>query len=146
MKHILNQYIDLIKEKDEIKKRIERLEFKIVKINEEGNVKDTVHGGAGGLQTFHIDGFPVADEEEASYLLRKHIRLLKQREQEISEKLIEVDEYLNTLNDSRMRRMITKRYIEGKRWHQVAREMGAQYSEDSCQKQMERFLKEINKK
>lgn len=143
MKHILLQYIDLIQEREEIQKRIDRLNKRLERINEEGNVKDAVKGGTGGLQTFHIEGFPVADEDEAKYLLNKNIRLLSQREHDIAEKVIKVEEYLNTINDSRMRRMITKRYIEGKRWWKVAEEMGSQYTEDSCKKQMERFLEKI---
>jgi hypothetical protein len=133
----------LLQEKKEIQKRIERLNKRLDRINEEGNVKDAVKGGIGGLQTFHIEGFPVADEDEAKYLLNKNIRLLSQREHDIAEKVIKVEEYLNTMDDSRMRRMITKRYIEGKRWEQVAKEMGAQYTEYSCKKQMERFIEKI---
>ena len=113
------------------------------RINEEGNVKDAVKGGNGGLQTFHIEGFPVADEDETKYLLNKNIRLLSQREHDIVEKVTNVEEYLNTMDDSRMRRMITKRYIEGKRWGEIAEEMGTQYTEYSCKKQMERFLEKI---
>ena len=143
MKHILLQYIDLLQEKTEIQKRIDKLNMRLDRINKDGNVKDAVKGGAGGIQTFHVEGFPVADEDEAKYLLNKNIRLLKQRESDITEKTIKVEEYLNTLDDSRMRRMITKRYIEGKQWQQVANEMGKQYTEDSCKKQMERFLDKI---
>lgn len=143
MKHILLQYIDLMQEKEEIKKRIDKINRKLERINEEGNVKDAVKGGSGGLQTFHIEGFPVADEDEAKYLLNKNIRLLKQREHDILEKVIMVEEYISTINDSRMRRMITKRYIDGKSWSITAAEMGKKYTEDSCKKQMERFLKNI---
>jgi len=143
LKHILLQYVDLLQEKEEIQKRIDRLNKRLERINEEGNVKDAVKGGNGGLQTFHIEGFPVADEDEARYLLNKNIRLLHQRDHDIAEKVIEVEGYLNTIDDSRMRRMITKRYIEGKRWCQVAQEMGNQYTESSCKKQMERFLEKI---
>ena len=143
MKHILLQFVDLLQEKEEIYKRIERLNKRLERINAEGNVRDAVKGGNGGMQTFHIEGFPVADEDEAKYLLNKNIRLLKQREHDISEKIIEVEEYLNTINDSRMRRMITKRYIEGKNWKVVAYEMGKHYTVDSCKKQMERFLEKI---
>ena len=143
MKHILLQYIDLVKEKEEIQKRIDKLYTKIERINQEGNVKDAVKGGTGGLQIFHIEGFPVADENEAKYLLNKNIRLLRQREHDIAEKIVDIEKFLNTLDDSRMRRMITKRYIEGKRWYLVASEMGPQYTEDSCKKQMERFLKNL---
>ena len=143
MKHLLLQYIDLVQEKEEIQHRIRKIEEKIERINQEGNVKDAVKGGAGGLQTYHIEGFPVADEQESLYLLSKNKRLLRQRESEIEEKVIKVEEYLNTLDDSRMRRLITKRYIEGKKWHQVAYEMGPKYTEDSCKKQMERFLRNL---
>ena len=143
MKHTLLQYIDLQQEKEEIQKRINKLNKRLERINEEGNVKDAVKGGMGGLKTFHIEGFPVADEDETRYLLNKNIRLLSQREHEIKEKTVQVEEYLNTINDSRMRRMITKRYIEGKQWWKVAEEMGKQYTEDSCKKQMERFLKKV---
>ena len=143
LKHILLQFVDLLQEKEEIYKRIERLNKRLERINAEGNVRDAVKGGNGGMQTFHIEGFPVADEDEAKYLLNKNIRLLKQREHDISEKIIEVEEYLNTINDSRMRRMITKRYIEGKNWKVVAYEMGKHYTVDSCKKQMERFLEKI---
>jgi hypothetical protein len=143
MKHILLQYIDLVREKEEIQQRINKLQGKLEKINKEGNARDAVKGGEGGWKTFHIDGFPVADEDETKYLLNKNIRLLRQRENEIDEKVLLVEEYLNTLDDSRMRRMLTKRYIEGKKWYQVANEMGKRYTEDSCQKQMERFLKNL---
>lgn len=141
MKHILLQYIDLVQEKEEIQKRINNLNKRLDRINKGGNAKDAVKGGNGGWQTFHIEGFPVADEDEARYLLNKNIRLLRQREHDLMEKVVEVEEFLNTLDDSRMRRMITKRYIERKSWVQIANEMGITYTEDSCKKQMERFLK-----
>ena len=143
MKHILLQYIDMVQEKEEIQKRISKLNRKLERINQEGNVRDAVKGGSGGWQTFHMEGFPVADEDEAKYLLNKNIRLLQQREHEIEEKVLLVEEYLNTLDDSRMRRMITKRYIEGKKWWKVAEEMGKVYTEESCKKQMERFFKNL---
>ena len=62
--NILKQYIDLMAEIEETKKRIEKLQIKLDKINEGGNVKDAVKGGDGGLQTFHIEGFPTAEEDE----------------------------------------------------------------------------------
>lgn len=143
MKHLLEQYIDLVQEQEETQQRIAHLNKRLEMINKGGNVKDAVKGGNGGLQTFHIEGFPVADEDEAKYLLSKHIRILEQREHDISEMVVEVEKYLNTLDDSRMRRMITKRYIERKKWWQVANEMGKTYTEDSCKKQMERFLEKL---
>ena len=45
MKHILSQYIDLIQERDEVTKRIEKLQNKLKRINEGGNVKDATGAG-----------------------------------------------------------------------------------------------------
>lgn len=140
-KTVLEQYISVKQEIREIEARIERLNSKLDRINREGNVKDAVKGGNGGFQTFHIEGFPVAEEDEAKYLLSKNIRLLEARKAKAAELVVRVEEYLNTLDDSRMRRMISMRYIDGLSWWKVAQRMGGRATEDSCKKQMERFLK-----
>lgn len=142
-KSVLEQYIDLKLEIEELEDKIAKLQERLERINQEGDVKDAVKGGDGGLQTFHIDGFPVAEEDEVKYLLRKRIRILKERQDEARELVVSVEKYLNTLDDSRMRRMITYRYIDGYPWWKVAQYMGKMYTEDSCKKQMERFLKKL---
>ena len=141
-KTVLEQYINLQKEIKEISGRIARLEQKIKRINEEGNVRYAVKGGSGGQQTFHIEGFPVAEEDETKYLLRKNIRLLEERKAKAAEQVIEVEKYISSIDDSRMRRMVTLRYIDDLPWWKVESRMGKGYTEDSCRKQMERYLKE----
>lgn len=138
----LEQYISLKAEIKEIESRIQRLQGKLQRINDEGNVRYAVKGGDGGQQTFHIEGFPVAEEDEAKYLLSKNIRLLEDRRAKTAEQVVEVEQYINTIEDSRMRRMITLRYLDNLSWWKVADRMGKGYTEDSCKKQMERFLKE----
>lgn len=138
----LEQYISLKAEIKEIESRIQRLQGKLQRINDEGNVRYAVKGGDGGQQTFHIEGFPVAEEDEAKYLLSKNIRLLEDRRAKAAEQVVEVEQYINTIEDSRMRRMITLRYLDNLSWWKVADRMGKGYTEDSCKKQMERFLKE----
>lgn len=140
-KNVLKQYISLKKEIEDINIRIQKLQAKLEAINEAGNVKDAVKGGAGGLQTFHIEGFPVEEEDETKYLLQKNIRILKERKAKAAELVVKVESYINTIDDSRMRRMITYRYIDNMSWQMVADKMGGGYTENSCKKQMERFLK-----
>lgn len=140
-KTVLVQYIDLKHEIVEIESRIQRLQDKLKRINDEGNVRYAVKGGDGGLQTFHIEGFPVAEEDEAKFLLSKNIRILNERKAKAEELVVEVESYINQIDDSRMRRMITLRYIDGLSWWRVAEKMGKGYTEDSCKKQMERFVK-----
>lgn len=140
-KNVLKQYISLKKEIEDINIRIQKLQAKLKAINEMGNVKDAVKGGAGGLQTFHVEGFPVAEEDETKYLLQKNIRILEERKAKAAELVVEVESYINTIDDSRMRRMITYRYIDNMPWLKVAKKMGREYTEESCRKQIERFLK-----
>lgn len=140
-KNVLKQYISLKKEIEDINIRIQKLQAKLKAINEAGNVKDAVKGGAGGLQTFHVEGFPVAEEDETKYLLQKNIRILEERKAKAAELVVEVESYINTIDDSRMRRMITYRYIDNMSWLKVAKKMGESYTEEACKKQMQRFLK-----
>lgn len=142
-KNILLQYADLQQEIKEISQRIAMLKEKLERIEEEGNVKDAVKGGAGNLQTFHIEGFPVADAEETVYLIKKNMRILRERKEKAQEMLIEGERYINSIDDSRIRRMAMIKYIEGETWEIVAMRMGRMYTGESCRKQMERFLKNI---
>lgn len=144
-KTALEQYISLKEEIKDIESRIQRLQRKLQRINEEGDVRYAVKGGDGGQQTFHIEGFPVAEEDEVKYLIRKNIRILEERKAKAAEQVVEVEKYINTIEDSRMRRMITLRYIDNLSWWKVANRMGKGYTEDSCKKQMERFLNKAGK-
>ena len=144
MKSILKQYSNLIKERDEIQTRIDRINRQLARLNAEGNVRDSVKGGLGNLQTYHIEGFPVAKEDRLKYQLSRQKQILEMRESDISESTNELELWLNSIDDSRMRRLITKRLIENKTWAEVAYEMGDKYTEDSCKKQYERYLRELD--
>ena len=85
MKHILVQYIDLLNEKEELEKRIQKLQDKRDRINSGGNVRDVVKGGEGGLQIYHLEGYPVADEDEVLYLIKKNISYLLKHTKKIKE-------------------------------------------------------------
>lgn len=141
-KHILIQYKDMIQEIERIKNRKEILENKLKCIKEGSNVKDAVKGGYGGIQTYHIEGYPVADEEETEYNLKKTVRLLNDRILRLEEMTVEVENYLDGI-DCHMRSMISLKYFEKKTWKQVADAMGKSCTAASCQKAVERFLKKL---
>lgn len=145
-RNILDQYSSLLREKRDIEKRIERLERKLEMIRSGDNMLDAVRGGAGGIQTYHIEGYPTAADDEITYLLTKNRRLLRERERQIEETIVSIEKFINSVSDSRMRRMISYRYIDNMEWQEVAQRMGRHYTEYSCKKQMERFLKEISSK
>lgn len=142
MKHILIQYIDMKVEIKETKQRIKEINDELDALNTQ-HTSDVTKGGSAGKQIYHIDGYPADEEDEKRYRLSKYKRILTQRQADISDKLLEVEEYLNSMDDTRMRRLLTKRFIEGKKWYQVADEMGTMYTEESCRKQVERFLENL---
>lgn len=142
-KNILEQYESAKQEIKELSDRIAEMEDLLKRINDRKSINSVVKGGAGGDKIFHINGYSEESAEDLEYLIRKDMRLLNARKENANELVTEVDKFINTLNDSRMRRMLSLKYIYGKTWYQVSQAMGEKYSPDSCKKQVQRFLKDV---
>ena len=65
-------------------------------------------------------------------LTYKKIQLERQRS--------EIENFLDSVQDSKIRRIIRLKYIEGKTWPQIARKTDKHISGDSVRKIVERFL------
>lgn len=153
-KEILVQYADLQQEcaetRDKItrlKEQIEKLEIRIKEIEDGEIVKDKVKGGLGGIQNFNIEGVPIAEYERArTNLLSKKLMLnnrksaLEIQEFDLLQMTNEVEEFIHSLEDSHMRRIINLRVIEQLSWNKVADRMGGNNTEDSVRKAFDRFL------
>nr|DAK54105.1 MAG TPA: Protein of unknown function (DUF1492) [Caudoviricetes sp.] len=139
-KEILTQYSDLQEEVKEVRNRIESTEKQIAKIEEEGNVIDTVSGGTGGIQHFKIEGFPYPEYSRKKSLLYVRKATLVNLELELTETLNQVEEFIAGVEDSRIRRIITLRFIENLSWNKVADRIGGGNTEDSVKKSFYRFM------
>lgn len=139
-KEILIQYSDLQEEVKEVRERIERTERQIAKIEEDGNVIDTVSGGCGGIQHFKIEGFPYPEYSRKKTLLYARKATLASLELELMEMLNQVEEFIASVDDSRMRRIITLRFIDNLSWNKVADRIGGNNTEDSVKKAFYRFM------
>lgn len=139
-KEILTQYSDLQEEVKEVRNRIESTEKQIAKIEEEGNVIDTVSGGSGGIQHFKIEGFPYPEYSRKKSLLYVRKVTLVNLELELTETLNQVEEFIAGVEDSRIRRIITLRFIENLSWNKVADRIGGGNTEDSVKKMFYRFM------
>ena len=139
-KEILTQYSDLQEEAKEVRERIERTEKQIAKIEEEGIVIDTVSGGNGGIQHFKIEGFPYPEYSRKKSLLYVRKATLASLEMELLETLNRVEEFIASVEDSRIRRIITLRFIENLSWNKVADRIGGGNTEDSVKKSFYRFM------
>lgn len=153
-KEILIQYTDLQQEVKEVREKIQKLEDAIPKIEKRINeiekgetVKDKVRGGLGGLQSFNIEGVPIKEyEKRKTDLLSKKLLLnnrkstLELLEFDLLEKTNEVEEFIASIDDSRMRRIINLRFIESLSWNKVADRVGGGNTEDSVRMAFNRFM------
>lgn len=139
-KEVLSQYIDLQEEIKEVRQKIRKLESDIEKIEKEGNVVDSVSGGSGGTQHFRIEGFPYPDYSRKRTLLYSRKATLQLLEDDLLQKNNEVEEFIASVQDSRMRRIINLRFIEKLPWNIVAGRIGGGNTEDSVRKAFERFM------
>ena len=153
-KDILTQYADLLKEKEEVRVKIHCLEDKIPKLEkqlekiEAGElVKDKVKGGLGGIQSFTVEGIPTEEyQKKKNELLSKKLMLNQRKsileilEYEITEKVSEVERFISSIDDSRMRRIINLKFIENLTWLQVANRMGGGNTENGVKSSFHRFI------
>jgi len=140
IKDILNQYCDMRQEINDKRVSIDRIEKQISKIEDEGEVIDSVVGGNGGTQHFKIKGFPYPEYSKKKTILRIRKARLEEMEMNLLEQTNLVEEYINNVDDSRLRRMLSFRFINDLTWIQLAHSMGGSHTEESCRKAVERFL------
>lgn len=140
VKNILQQYHDLNHEIADIRKRIYNLEIQIERIERDGIVIDTVKGGDGGVQHFKVSGFPYPEYSHKKTKLYLNKAQLESAEFELTEMLYEVEGCIQTVPDSRMRRILRLRYVDKMTWVKVALNMGGDTTDESVRKEHERFL------
>lgn len=141
-KNILIQYSDIQKEIKEVRERIAQTEKQIQKIEKEGAVIDTVSGGMGGIQHFKIEGFPYPEYSRKKTLLYSRKATLTSLESELIEIINQIEEFIASVDDSRMRRIINLRFIENLSWNKVADKIGGGNTEDSIKKAFYRFMEQ----
>ena len=139
-KEILIQYSDLQQECKEVREKIEKLERQIEKIESDGAVVDKVRGGDGGLQSFKIEGFPYPEYSRKKTLLNMRKATLCELEMELLETLNGVEEFIASIEDSHIRRIINLRFIENLSWNKVADRIGGGNTEDSVRMALNRFM------
>lgn len=152
-KGILQKYSDARARIKYLRRTIEELNNKIEKLehSDYGLVGDTVAMGKRGkkpLGTVKITGFPVPEYQDTVKLLKRRKELLAHQEEELLRLTNEVEEFIESIEDTEMQNILTLYYIEGLIWVQVAFRMNElydnkNYTTDSCRVKHDRFLKKI---
>lgn len=140
-KNILIQYNDLVEEVKDLRRRIQKTQDDIDKLE---IVTDSVKGTRrdGTIGNITITGFPSPRYYKLKNVLHTKQSLLRKKEGELLELINQIDGYINSIDDSRIRRIMRYRYIDDLNWQQVARKMGKKATADSCRKTHDRFFEE----
>lgn len=146
-KDILRQYADLLAERDDLRKRIRKAEDELIKLCSEQVADVVTHGKKGKkpLGRTVVQGAPHDEIAKKRKALQRYKRQLVDAEATIDDMITEAQKYIETINDSRIRRIFRYRYADKLTWVQVAFRMGGQHTAESCRKTAERFLQEEGK-
>lgn len=143
-KHILEQYTDMQREEKDLVRRIQTVTDRIENMEKEGYmVADSVSCGKRGkkpLGTKKIQGFPYPDYDRKRELLKTYRMQLELADARLLQMLEEVEQYIASIEDSRIRRIMRYRYIDDLNWIQVAHRMGGNHTADSCRNAHDRYL------
>jgi hypothetical protein len=123
--------------------KIAKLQNDLEKIENGESVIDTVSGGMGGTQHFKIEGVPYPEYGRKRTLLYSRMTTLQLLQDDLLKKTNDVEEFIASLDDSRMRRIINFRFLENKSWLQTAYALGGKATADSVRMEFERFFKKM---
>lgn len=140
-KNVLEQYTSIKKEIADLERMIAESNSKIKKF-EKQVVSDTVTGTRPDMTIgpIKITGIAQQQIDRENELNRNRIQKMKRFKKKLEKLIVEVEEYIQKIPDSEIRRIARMRYIENLSWRRVAVHMGKGYTEDSCRIKMDRFL------
>lgn len=126
-KQILIQYTDLVKEKEKIEKRIQKLE------KQSDMISDIVQNGY--KRHAVIFGYDL----NRSNKLNELKQILVERDTMIIIQQVEIENYINTIEQSDIRQILEHRYIDNMNWYQIQTIMGYRH-EDTARKKHDKFI------
>ncbi len=144
-KDILVQYTDLQEEIRDIRRRAESARRQMERLETEGTVLDAVKGTRqdGTFGSIRIEGFPYADYEKRRRSLQSYLLKLAEMEEKLLELTNQAEEYINSIEDSRMRRIVQYRILDGLSWYEVADRIGGRATSEGCRKYFDRFFEKF---
>lgn len=140
-KHILDQYTDIRREEQDLIRRIQSLDAQILNIEMSDLVVDTVSLGKRGKRVIgkaRIEGVPVKAYSQRKTELRRLKQKLAKKDADLLAKMNEVEDYIDGIDDSRIRQLLRHRFIDNMSWKEISKVMYE--TEESARKAVERYL------
>lgn len=142
-KEILIQYTDLQQEIKYLSKKIDELKNERIK-HEAKKKHDMVRASSKEFpyveHSVHIEGLTSTSEMLLNSKINTEIRKLESRYENLLHVTNDVLDFIESIDDSHMRMIITYRIIENYSWGQVADAMSGGNTEDSVRKAFVRFI------
>lgn len=145
-KNALKQYISIKREIEAEEIRINKLQREIDSmIPTEREVTDVVTKGKRGKKPLGICIIRGNGDYQDINKKRAELRERKARKElhvvSLEKKVIEVETYIYSLEESEMRSILLFSCVDGMSWKEVAEAMGEGYTEEACKKKFSRFMK-----
>ena len=153
IREALEQYCEKREEAKDLRCRINRDERRLEQIKREGMVSDTVKGTRkdGTFRPIENNWVSCTRAQNGRIHDKRRIEKLHILEDELLEAMNRVDDFINAIPRSDLRMMFRMYYLDDMTWIQVASGMNhsfpkRKYTDESCRKRHDRYLKEIEKK
>ena len=130
----------------DLRKEIAELEYKIARLRSRGSriVSDKVQASSKDFPyvqtTVKIEGYDYVGDQKSRKQLRKKRILLQQRKEQAEALELRITQYINSISDSGIRRMIDYKYIEGYTWEKIGRIFHCDRT--TAEKRVSNYLKE----
>ena len=139
-KEELNQLQDLRREIDELDAKIAKLQHesggRIVSDKVRASTKEFPY-----VQTsVKITGLDYEGDQRSRKRIERKRQLLMERKERAEELELRITQYINTVGDSRIRRMMEYKYVEGYTWEEIGRVLHCDRT--AAEKAVARYLKE----
>ena len=125
-----DEIIDMRAEIKLLKKRLENAK-------DPGLVADYAKDYTKGFERIiSIVGFPLPDKAKGEKILG----IIKKRLDELENKIVEAEEFINAIPESRVRTLLTLKYIEGLSWDDAAKNVYKKMTGSAARKQVMRYF------
>lgn len=141
-KNILEQYGDIRLEIKDLERRITDHKRQI-KLLESETMCDVVKDSKTDLRygTIRVEGIAEQKISRQWELIHRKMEQLQKYKKKLEDMAFEVEDFIETMEDSNTRRIARYRYIDGYTWIKVAICMGPGYSDDYCRHIFNRYFK-----
>ena len=146
--HEMEMTKEKLEQLDDLRKEITELEYKISQLNNKSTriVSDKVQTSSKEFPyvqtTVKIEGIDFLEDQKTRRILQKKKILLKKRKEQAEALELKITQYINSIENSRIRRMIEYKYIEGYTWDKIG--IIFHCDRTTAEKKISKYLREHN--